>query len=54
LSKFDDVLMNPSKYKDEFKKDDIYVTYNNLKRNLEKQMSFWEELHITLEEFEAS
>jgi len=54
LSKFDDVLMNPSKYKDEFKKDDIYITYNNLKRKLEKQMSFWEELHITLEEFEAS
>ncbi len=52
LSNFDDVLMNPSKYKDEFKKDDIYVKYNDIKRKLEKQMSLWEELQILLEEFE--
>ena len=54
LSKFDDVLMNPSKYKDEFKKDDIYIKYNDIKRKLEKQMLLWEELHLALEEFEQN
>ncbi len=54
LSKFDDILMNPSKYAAEFKKDDIYIKYNSLKRQLEKQMSLWEELNLTLEEFEKS
>lgn len=53
IERLDKVLANPEANKIEFEKIDIYKTYQNLKDQLDEQMTQWEIFHEELSDFEA-
>jgi ATP-binding cassette subfamily F protein 3 len=50
ISEFDEMLVDPARYKDVLNDADAYKRYNQLKISLEKEMEQWEELHMELEQ----
>ncbi len=52
IAEMDKILANPRDYKDSKPLDEIYRNYDNLKRDLEKQMNIWEETQLKKEELE--
>lgn len=51
IERLDKVLANPEANKIEFEKIDIYKTYQNLKDQLDEQMTQWEIFHEELSDF---
>ena len=50
IKKLDEILTDPSKYKDAVADPAVFSKYQLLQQQLEKQMLVWEELHQQLEE----